>query len=788
MQNFLERSGELTRAAWDILVTGAPLIYQEVNATLAEHPLLQFAADAMPVLLSLIVLAFGAFRWIVTQTQVATTRKATGDKIVILVARFHGDRKNRLQRLLDASVCEDLIEHDSTAVQSFKLPRRFATELSGRKHEQAKRKAQRWLERTNGDVLIWGDDLSEGAGYGCQLFFAGRNKERQTFVTQTLDLMADKSDFIEGFLAVVEHELTAVRDRVLAEPETASQKVLERLAAKYEALANSASEALPEAWKRARAQDAQRMRNELIRRMPVEAEEPDEPIVTEADLEALDSDKSEEALLWAQTALALATQERRRAFYDVDPAIMQVAIARLEKAETILLEEGAPRERADCVFEQTLCRMALRETLPYPSDIFDDAAIPIRACIEAFENCAPDGFAATDDGFAPAHRPYAARLLLLHALWHDGTESWRRVKLLASNVFQLLAGLDRLGPLLDPEAECQLIYRSWEAAFYEARRAADVPAMSQFVAGLASCRSTGRSGHLDELLAARHAGLAWELESVAGNLNDVRYQDFHRQTLLAMKQIASTLTGETLARGKLFETVLAQTMAQLVSSSARDMSGEVQVEDVLDRVTSIQSAIQDRYPFRYMSLLESTIVALNNVANNTHSLFAAERSYGLAQTNLSLQPNNIHAIYILAYAAHQRARLINPSDSHLRDRAALEAWSLHEELYERAASAGDRNLKAQAVNRLRKLQDLFPSLFAGEDLSMVDPGFSARPRTSGLDPADQEIATASVLDSFFLDPNVDPFDKLMAMADSKPTIDPSQEKVPSDSPARKEKD
>jgi hypothetical protein len=601
-------------------------------------------------------------------------------------------------------------------------------------------------------------------------------------------VLADKSDLTEAFLAVIEHELTAVRNRVFAEPETASQEVLERLAAKYEALANSASEALPQAWKQARAQDAQRMRNELIRRMPVEAEELDEPIVSEADLEALDPDKPEEALLWAQTALALATQERRNAFYDVDPAIMQMAISRLDKVEAILIKEGAPRETADCLFEQALCRMALRETLPYPSDAFDDAANPIRACINAFEGCAPDGFAASDDGFVPAHRPYAARLLLLHALWWDGTESWGRVKLHTFDASRLLAGLGKLTPLLDPEAECQLIYTSWETAFYEARKSGNIPAMSWFVTGLASCQSTRRARHLDQLLAARHAGLAWELESVAGNLDDVGYQDFHRRTNQAMAQIAPVLTGDTPAHGMLFEAILAKTMAQLVSWSAGETSGEVQIEDILDRVASIQSTIEDQYPFRYLSLLDSTIVALNNVANNTGSLDAAEQSYSLAQTHLNLLPNSIHAIYILAYAAHQRARLIDPADSHLRDRAALEAWSLHEELYERAASAGDRNLKAQAVNRLRTLQDLFPSLFAIEDLSMVDPGSSARPRASGLDPVEQEVATTSVLDGFFLDPKEDPFDKLMAMADSRPTIDPSQEDAHSDSPARNEKD
>lgn len=788
MQNFLERSGELTRAAWDLLVTGAPLIYQEVNATLAEHPLLQFAADAMPVLLSLIVLAFGAFRWIVTQTQVATTRKATGDKIVILVARFHGDRKNRLQRLLNASVCEDLIEHDSTAVQSFKLPRRFATELSGRKHEQAKRKAQRWLERKNGDVLIWGDDLSEGAGYGCQLFFAGRNKERQTFVTQTLDLMADKSDFIEGFLAVVEHELTAVRDRVLAEPETASQDVLERFAAKYEALANSSSKALPEAWKRARAQDAQRMRNELIRRMPVEAEEPDEPIVTEADLEALDPDKSEEALLWAQTALALATQERRRAFYDVDPAIMQVAIARLEKAETILLEEGAPRERADCLFEQALCRIALRETLPCPSDVYDDAANAIQACITAFEGCVPVDFAATDDGFAPAHKPYAARLLLLHALWHDGTESWQRVKLLASNVFQLLAGLDRLGPLLDPEAECQLIYKSWEQAFSAAQKSGNVPAMSWLVESSANWRSSGRAPHLDQLLALRHAAFAWELDTTAGNLNDGGYQEFRRRTSKAMTLIAPLLSGKMFARGTLFEAKLAETIGRLISWSAKENASEDRMVEILDRLTSIQLAVLDRYPYRYLSLMESTIVALNNIAHNTDSLVAAERSYSLAQTHLSLLPNSIQAIYILAYAAHQRARLIDPSDSHLRDRAAMEAWSLLERLYEQSLQAGDRSLEDQAIAIMRELQDLFPSLFANDDLSIVDPEYFPRQNISWPDPTDQEIAPLLVLDALFLDPNEDPFDKLVAMAESKSADEPSQEKVRSDSPTRQEYD
>lgn len=171
LQDLLERASDLMRAAWTYLVTGTPEIYQEVNDTLAEHPLLQFAADALPILLSLVLLAFGAFRWIVTQTRVATIRKATGDKIVILVARFHGDKKDRLQRLLIAALCENLIEHDATAVQSFRLPRRFSTELSGPKHERAKKKARRWLERTNGDVLIWGDDLSEGAGNSSHLFF-----------------------------------------------------------------------------------------------------------------------------------------------------------------------------------------------------------------------------------------------------------------------------------------------------------------------------------------------------------------------------------------------------------------------------------------------------------------------------------------------------------------------------------------------------------------------------------------------------------------------------------------
>ncbi|NVK36137.1 MAG: hypothetical protein HWE23_16755 [Rhodobacteraceae bacterium] len=738
------------RGFLNTLLQSADQAYTRINSFLLQNPLVQTVLDfelLWVVGIGLVAALYALIQWILERIHLARIRKAAGNKIVVLVARFHNDKRDRLQKHLNLALCQNLIQHDSVAVESFLLPKRFATDLSGPKLEDAQNKAKQWLKRVNGDILVWGDNLGGNTTNSANLFFVGRNRTRKTFKVAALDVSGGNEDLSKAFLALIDHELTAVRDIVYQTPERARTDLVERLLAKYEALAAHTSAALPEDWRKARAEDARRMRHEVMRRRPVVVEETSapEPLFTEADLAALDPTHPDEALLWAQTALALVKIDRRKAFYEVDEAALENALGRLETARRIFSDHAAREDEAECLFEKAMCLTALRDKLAYPPEKFDAAVNQAQTAVEDFNGHAVTltkqlmGEQSSGDGNALAlKRGLAAKALLLHVSNHNGKAGWLDLfSSLGSPIETPDSVLDRLPDLqatLDLEAQALLVLRVCTVIFSEADLKGDLTMKRKSLASVDRASRADRPSPLKLVLDTNNFRFANQLATAAGNLEDPDATLYFDRAWALVEKLLPALERTYGRHGLRFDLRLAENFSDLVSIAARKAPDQQLADTYIAKLISAIDRAEEVYPFNASYLLSSTIVALNNLATHTDRLDYAEQAYNLARYHREAWPDDLHALYILAYAADQRARLIDPTDSSLKDQAAMEAGELWQDVHRSAVEQDHTYYAHVSVRSKHYLKDRFPSLFSQEDPDALPNG------TGTIDPVESSAA------------------------------------------------
>ncbi|MEM9331411.1 MAG: hypothetical protein AAGA53_08805 [Pseudomonadota bacterium] len=700
----------------------------QLNDLIDQYPLLGnlITWEAIAAIAFVVSALVYLYHWISAWIKISTIRKAAGDKIVILIARFHNDKRSTFQKLIQGHIRDHLNQHGNIAVQSYLLPQKLSSVGEGRPHQRAKHKAQAWLKKVNGDILIWGDDLREGQGSVGRVFFLGRNREQETFTTQTLDVISQKEAFLDAFLDVIDHELTAVRDLAYREPHKVKMYLLKNICDKYEALAESSSKAIPDEWREARAKDAQRMRNAIVSRLEEQKERTDFRLKNEQFLRKLDLENPNEALLWADTACAIARAERRDNFYNLEHEALHFAVNRLRRACSIYEKAGTVGSQADSLFEIAECLylcMQVGDKKSIQTQEFDRQLAEAVSEFVSLTKTAEKVYNFETIGSPSKQDVQFFALLSMQS---------KQLELLSDHGVNILdpssfyEWMSRGFKFLDPEAlYLATAETSQKIMDHGLKKSHPVPILKsqEFFGQLFNGHISGNLIHLANL---KRFSMLHKCEDGLVRLQHIEAERINHRLLEVAKESLKSADVIKPDMGDFFYLQCVQafpSLSDFVLEHAEKTSRSPEVgKDLLDRVEEAILRYSGKFPTRTDHLQSEFVVGLNNMANLCDDFDAAQRAFDLAKIRLGNKENatNCHELQIFAYAASHRARLTDPMNRELRNDRAQEAW-FYVENAEKVCGKDDIKYKPHAL-RVSKLslKEWFPNLFSDKEVEPIE--------------------------------------------------------------------
>lgn len=244
---------------------------------------------------------------------------------------------------------------DATGERPFQVmefPLELPSDESTKSYDQAVETAKRWLERTNGDILIWGKHVKGGSVGFIRLI--GKDRKNGTIEARRIDFDKQAEHFDEALSIAIAYEVAKLTQATLSEPEIAALDLLRTVSVKMRKLARADAPAPSGDWRARIAAEYRRLLQEIARRTPDVEDQLKLEEVARAELAKLE--KMHDPCRYAETALRIATLVRKRNWFDPNAAELADASSLVEEAIPLLESVGEVEHAAESALESVLTR------------------------------------------------------------------------------------------------------------------------------------------------------------------------------------------------------------------------------------------------------------------------------------------------------------------------------------------------------------------------------------------------------------------------------------------------
>ncbi len=236
--------------------------------------------------------------------------------------------------------------------QVVKFPLELPNDESTTNYDKAVETAKRWLEKINGDVLIWGKRVKgDSVGF---IRLIGKNRKKGVIEARRVDFDKKAVNFDEALATAIAYEAADLTQATLSEPASSDLDRLRNVSLKLRKLAEAHAPALSQEWRARIAAHHRLLLVEIARRTPslqslIELEE-------SARSEITTFSHAAQPLRFAETALRIGILIRKRNWFDPNRSELKDAIDFLGSASPILEALGATNRAAECALERLLIR------------------------------------------------------------------------------------------------------------------------------------------------------------------------------------------------------------------------------------------------------------------------------------------------------------------------------------------------------------------------------------------------------------------------------------------------
>jgi hypothetical protein len=692
----------------DVLAKG----FTKSNADWFEHTLgiksdkflEHVAVEAIAVLSATTIIGFIGFigsrhvwRAIRRRFRAATIRKTSSAAFVIVRCPIANDSNEAIGNEIAArleTAFRAFAGWGETGGRSFHVMS-FPLALSGdegtKTYDKAIETAKRWLERTDGDILIWGKRV-KGESVGI-VRLIGKNRKKGVIEVRRVDFDRRAADFDQALANAIAYEAAQLTQATLAEPELLNLETLREVSSKLKKLAASDAPALSDKWHEKMAGEHWRLTEEIVRRTPSPEER--EKFEAQARLEIAALNPVEQPRRFAETALRVGTLARKRNWVDPNPTELDEARAFLSKAREIFEATHDIRRAAEAAIERVNIRRQQRRFLRkqerekdtiYAADsrearrlaeLADDEGLDARL---AAQNCnSSDKDVARMCGLDQKRPAGAFEFVNRVSRYLDNSE------------FADLAVA--LGSVLSDEGDRLEDVKFWQAT----------PQISEAILNSRSNWTPDERTFLSALTAGSSDRTASRLRRVVGENAAVPF--FEISNRLGKKVLNSLeIRPAAISRYIDFRTLGALGASEFDQLELRQKS--------LEALRICAGPDAERFPLLRVSAKISLIVFLNNRANRLDSLEAADealrRLVDLERDENQDRDFNLH--YISAYAGWQAARLTPQSDPSSRSSRSSRALSLAAIALQLANEKGNQHFIRTVDELLQDIQADFPEL------------------------------------------------------------------------------
>jgi len=295
----------------------------------SEHFIEHVAIDVIAALIVAAIAALVGFlisrslwRAVQRRWRAATIRKASGSAFVIVRCPIANDPTEAIGNEIDARletafrVFAGWPASNGRPFHVMKFPLALPT---GNRTDRTKAydlavtTAKSWLERTGGDILIWGQRL-KGESVG-MIRLVGRVLKTGVIEVRRIDFDQRAQDFDAALANAIGFEAARLTQVTLSEPELVSLDELRLLTGKLRKLASADAPAISEEWRKRMATEYSRLSGEIVRQSPSSEERGRFEAEARANLSAADL---ENPMQFADAALNVAILLRKKNWENPD--------------------------------------------------------------------------------------------------------------------------------------------------------------------------------------------------------------------------------------------------------------------------------------------------------------------------------------------------------------------------------------------------------------------------------------------------------------------------------------
>jgi hypothetical protein len=686
-------------------------IYDWVEKTFglkSEHFLEHVAIEVIAALVVAAIIASAGFlvsrglwRAVRRRWRATTIRKASDSAFVIVRCPIANDPADAIGNEIDARletafrVFAGWSGSNERPFHVMKFPLALPTgnATDGTKaHDRAVATAKRWLERTHGDILIWGQSLqSESVG---MIRLVGRDLKTGVIEVRRIDFDRQAQDFDVALANAIGFEVARLTQVTLSEPELVSLDELRVLAGKLRKLASADAPAISEEWRKRMATEYSRLSGEIVRQSPSSEERGQFEAEARANLSAVDRIKN--PMQFADAALTVAILLRKKNWDNPDLTQLSEARGLLDQAVTAFESVRAATKAAEGAVERVQIRRQELAFVDFKEAEHDvDYDVVIGEALRLVE-------AASDETqyqrLAAAAFSYPTVERLAEAYSFNSKDP--------SGAFEFVERVARFldnGELLDMTARLTKNLtdcgdKLQDHRFYDA-------ALTILKTILESRSSwTKNEGCYIRASISNIAALADQRTRAYVNRDAaIPYSDLFKRVTAEIDE--SFQWNDGTVKGYLELRTLA---------NIGDFITEADTHYYQRGVAALRICVgpnSDRFPRLQFGAKQKLVAALNNVAVHFGSLEAAEEAlhYASGLTSKGREKETSYLQYIRAFAAWQVARLTAPQDSSLRTERGRQAHLLAQQTLQQATEDQDQFVIPPTLMLLRGIEASFPA-------------------------------------------------------------------------------
>jgi hypothetical protein len=587
----------------------------------------------------------------------------------------------------------------------------FPLALSGdegtKEYDKAIETAKRWLERTDGDILIWGKRV-KGESVGI-VRLIGKDRKKGVIEMRRVDFDKRGTDFDQALANAIAYEAAQLTQITLSEPELLNLETLREVSSKLERLAASDAPALSPKWRERMAAEHWRLTEQIVRRTP--GFEELKELESQARLAITALDPVKQPHRFAVTALRIVILIRKTNWLDPNPGELDEARALIDRAIPVLESVGSSKECGEAALERAAIRR--QQLLFKKSAEFEDDEIYRTDFHEARRLIDLAKDESLSARLMAAGCSYPTLNALTDALGSDTDEP--------SVVF---AFVDRLASHLDNEELFDLleVLRFWIFQRGDQALAAGFwRAAPELLQGALNSRSSWTKDErrlLLALISLAALATAFRMKNHLGD-DDAATLYYHLANRAASSVIDS-LDWKVFVPHRYVELRTIRYLGISVFHLSQD-------SQFLDRALRAMRAVAGPSAARFQRLQRlasgTLIVTLNNYAAAFRSLDAAKEAWhhvDARNRELELEGELFaQHQYVAAYAAWQIARLTPRDDVAARAEWSRRAHDIAEEALRHALDEGDQVYASDANTVLREVEADFPELALDVEAAMV---------------------------------------------------------------------